>query len=103
MSDSWTLITGASSGIGFELAKIFAAKNHNLILTARSKDALEKLADSLRADHKVKVEVVALDLGQASSPVTLFETCKNKNLHVDILVNNAGFGDNAAFEKSEWH
>ncbi|MBS1972158.1 MAG: SDR family oxidoreductase [Bdellovibrionales bacterium] len=102
MTDSFTLLTGASSGIGFELAKIFAAKNHNLILTARSKETLEKLAEDLRNTHKVKVEVVALDLGLDSSPETLFNYCQEHGLNVDILVNNAGFGDNVVFARSEW-
>jgi uncharacterized protein len=102
MDNTFTLLTGASSGIGFELAKIFAAKNHNLILTARSKDTLEKLAENLRKTHKVKVEVLALDLGLAESPSKLFQFCQDKHLKVDILVNNAGFGDNAVFVKSDW-
>jgi len=102
MNDAYTLLTGASSGIGFELAKIFAAKNHNLILAARSKETLEKLAEDLRKAHKVKVEVIAMDLSQESAPSTLFQTCQDRSLRVNILVNNAGFGDNAAFLKSDW-
>lgn len=99
---SFTLLTGASSGIGLELAKIFASHKHNLILVARSKDVLDKLAQELRTEHKVTVEVITLDLALESSPAALFKACQDKNLRVDILVNNAGFGDNAAFVNSEW-
>lgn len=98
----YALITGASSGIGLELAKIFASHNHNLILTARSQNSLKKLAEELRNTYKVKVEVVPLDLGLESSPGALMKFCLDRNLKVDTLVNNAGFGDNAPFEKSEW-
>lgn len=98
----YALITGASSGIGFELAKIFASHNHNLILTARSQGSLEKLAEELRATYKVKVEVAPMDLGLESSPIGLWKFCQERNLKVDILVNNAGFGDNAVFVTSDW-
>lgn len=102
MSSSFTLITGASSGIGWELAKIFASHNHNLILVARSKDTLEKLAEDLRSEHRVNVEVLAMDLSLTASPEALFRSCQNKGLAVDILVNNAGFGDNVTFLNSDW-
>jgi len=100
---AYTLITGASGGIGYEFAKVFASHGHSLVLVARSKDALEKLASEIRASNKVSVEVIAMDLSKDESPQELFQKCHEKNLAVDILVNNAGFGDNALFANSDWN
>lgn len=98
---NYTLITGASSGIGLELAKVFAANNHNLILVARSTDKLEALKTEIEKKSEVVAEVISADLSLPDSADKLFETIKNKNMHVDILVNNAGFGDHGLFVKSE--
>ena len=100
--NSFTLLTGASSGIGWELAKIFAAHSENLILVARSKEALEKLAAEIRSTHKVSVEVIALDLSLETAPEELAKICQQRNLRVENFVNNAGFGDNAVFATSSW-
>jgi short-subunit dehydrogenase len=98
---NYTLITGASSGIGLELARVFAANNHNLILVARSTDKLEELKTEIEKNSEVVAEVISADLSTPDSADKLFETIKSKNLHVDILVNNAGFGDHGNFLKSE--
>lgn len=98
---NYTLITGASSGIGLELARVFAANNHNLILVARSTDKLEELKNEIEKNSEVVAEVISADLSTPDSADKLFETIKNKNLHVDVLVNNAGFGDHGLFLKSE--
>lgn len=87
------LITGASSGIGLELAKIFAQNGYNLVLVARSFDKLQKLAEELTSNYKVHVHVLPKDLSNQSAAYEVFETVKNLNFDVDILVNNAGFGD----------
>jgi short-subunit dehydrogenase len=97
MSTETVLITGASSGIGLELAKCFAAEKSNLILTARNRDALEKLADELRREHSIKVEVIVADLSLPESPQKLHSETKGRGLNVDVLVNNAGFGLHGAF------
>ncbi len=96
------LITGASNGIGLELARVFATRGHNLILVARSRDRLEALKKELEAAHKVQVEFVAQDLGLSDSARKLFETVKSRGWEVDYLVNNAGFGDFGAFLETSW-
>jgi short-subunit dehydrogenase len=85
------LITGASGGIGYDLAKLFARDHHNLILVARSKDKLAQVAAELEPNG-ITVKTVALDLAQASAAKSVFEKLKSESLTVDILVNNAGFG-----------
>lgn len=98
---SYALVTGASSGIGWELAKVFARNGHNLILVARSTDKLESLKSELKQSHKINVEVVSLDLSKQNSAEDLFILTQKKNLEVDILVNNAGFGDHGLFADHE--
>lgn len=96
------LITGASSGIGADFAKHFAALGCHLVLVARREDRLTALAADLRAAHGVSVEVIALDLGQPDAAQTLFDRLKAANLQVDILVNNAGFGVYGRFDEQDW-
>ena len=88
---STVLITGASGGIGYELAKLFARDHHNLILVARSADKLAQVATELQT-HGVTVKTFVLDLAQPPSPKFLFDQLQRENVAVDILVNNAGYG-----------
>src|SRR5215467_7604887 len=83
------LITGASGGIGYELAKLFARDHHNLILVARTADKLGQVASELQA-YGVTVKTFALDLEQSVAPKFLFDQLQGQT--IDILVNNAGFG-----------
>jgi short-subunit dehydrogenase len=92
MSSETVLITGASSGIGCELAKLFAADKSNLVLVARNQEKLDQLANELRERHGVQVRVLAKDLANPQSPQTIFDTMAAEGLTVDVLVNNAGFG-----------
>lgn len=92
-----TLITGASSGIGYELASVFAKHGHNLILVARSTAKLESLKTEIEKNFKVTTEVVTLDLAKQNSAEELFNLIRKKNITIDILVNNAGFGDHSLF------
>src|SRR5690349_1326504 len=87
-----TLITGASSGIGFELAKIAAANRHDLVLVARSEDTLSALARDLRQAHGIKTEVVAADLSDRLAPSRIAARIEPLGLTIDVLINNAGFG-----------
>lgn len=86
------LITGASVGIGRELARYHAAKGGDLIITARRKKELDALKQELEEKHSVKVYVVVADLGKEETAEKLLKFVKTKNLKVDILINNAGFG-----------
>ncbi len=86
------LITGASSGIGLELARCFAADGCRLVLVSRKGDALESLAAELRKAHKVQAQVITADLAHPESPTRLLAQLHSAGLRVDVLVNNAGFG-----------
>jgi short-subunit dehydrogenase len=88
---STALITGASGGIGYELAKLFARDRHNLVLVARSGDKLAQVAKELEAGG-VSVKAVPLDLTEAPAPKFLFDQLQREGVTIDILVNNAGFG-----------
>jgi short-subunit dehydrogenase len=86
------LVTGASSGIGMELAKVFAQNGHNLVLLARGRNALEALAQELQTKFKVSAQVLEADLSDPEGPVKVAQELKFRNLLIDVLVNNAGFG-----------
>jgi short-subunit dehydrogenase len=96
------LVTGASSGIGAEIARRMAAEGANLVLTARRKDRLDKLATELTKAHGVKVAVVALDLADPAAPQRLFDETEGVDMAVDVLVNNAGFGAYLDFVDVDW-
>ena len=91
------LITGASSGIGLELARCFAADGCHLVLVARNQNALEKLAGDLRRKNKIEAIVFPADLSRSETPRRIFEELSAQKITVDILVNNAGFGANGCF------
>ena len=92
---STALITGASSGIGKELAVALAARGYELLLVARRKDRLASLAQELKSAHGVAVTVYAMDLAQPGSSAKLEAAVLKDGHSVDVLVNNAGFGTNA--------
>ena len=91
------LITGASSGIGLELARCFAGEGSRLILVARNTEAMEALAKELRSEHRVEVVVFTADLSLPETPKRIFAELTAQKISVDVLVNNAGFGAHGAF------
>ena len=95
------LITGASSGIGLELAKLHARQGGDLILVARSQDKLESLKQELEAEHAVKVTVITQDLSQSDAADRVFSQTQAMGLEVDILINNAGFGGHGLFNSRD--
>ena len=97
MSVETVLVTGASSGIGLELAKCFAADGCRLVLVARKGPVLETLATDLRKAHKIQAQVITADLAQPDSPPRLLAHLQSAGLKVDVLVNNAGFGAQGRF------
>lgn len=100
-NDTTVLITGASSGIGYALARVFASHEYNLILVARNDKKLNELADELRNQHNIRTHVIAKDLSQAGCAKKLFDDVMNMKLTVDILVNNAGIGNVGFFHETE--
>src|ERR1700722_5136864 len=94
------LMTGASSGIGLELAKCFAADGCRLILVARNTAALERLAGELRQKNKIEAIVLTADLSLAETPGRIFEELRTAKITVNVLVNNAGFGLQTEFTES---
>ena len=91
------LITGASSGIGLELARCFAADGCRLVLLARNTGALETLAGELRQAYQAEVIVLTIDLSRPETPAHVFKELLGRGVGVDVLVNNAGFGANGVF------
>ena len=96
------LITGASSGLGKEFAKIHASKGDNLVLVARSKDKLESLKFDLEKQFSVSVYVIVKDLSDQYAPKAVYEQLKIQKIKVDYLINNAGFGDFGLFAETNW-
>ena len=98
-SPGFTLITGANSGIGLELARQAAADGHDLILVALDARTLDAAADELR--RRVTVRTIAEDLSQPGAAERVFERVQSFGAEVDCLMNNAGFGDYGAFSTSD--
>lgn len=96
------LITGASSGIGYELARVFAREKYNLVLVARNEKKLQEIAAELTKAHGVQVTVLAKDVSLLDSATEIYDSLKQKNIAVDVLVNNAGFGDFGFFTETKW-
>lgn len=86
------LITGASSGIGRELARLFARDGADLVLIARSEDRLRERAGELEAEYGARAQVLPADLSRPASPGEIAEALAQRHIQVDVLVNNAGFG-----------
>lgn len=91
------LVTGASAGLGREIAQLFAKDGHDVVVVARNEDKLRALADDLGRTHGVKVHVIAADLADRRAPARIWEEATRLGLAVDFLVNNAGFGSNGPF------
>ena len=97
------LITGASSGIGLELAHLFAQDGYRLVLVARNRAALRELGDELQSRYNVTVRISPKDLAHPASPLELYQELQEAGIVLDVLVNNAGFGAAGAFLQTDWN
>ena len=100
--DNRVLITGASQGIGYEFAKLFAADGHHLVLLARDEKRLREIAAELQARHDVKVLVLPKDLAKPNAALEIFDELKRAQVQVTVLVNNAGFSVPGRFAEVDW-
>jgi short-subunit dehydrogenase len=96
------LITGASSGIGKELARLHAKRGGDLVIVARDEEKLSQLATEVKNEHGCRVIVITKDLSQPSAPGEVYEAVKAAEIEVDYLINNAGFGGRGAFYERRW-
>ena len=97
------LITGASNGIGLELAKVHASKGGNLVLVARNKSKLDELKTELENKYKIEVYTIGKDLSAEDSALEVYNETKKQNIQIDYLINNAGFGDFGMFTDTDWN
>jgi short-subunit dehydrogenase len=95
------LITGASSGIGLELARLFARDNYDLVLVARSEAKLRDLGDQLAKQHGTKTTVIPVDLSKADAAQTVVDALRAQSIDIEVLVNNAGLGRVGPFAETE--
>jgi short-subunit dehydrogenase len=95
------LITGASAGLGLELAQLFAADKHDVVLVARRRDQLEALATRLAAERGVVAGVISADLADPGAPQRIVDELARRGLEIEFLVNNAGFGTSGPFADSD--
>jgi short-subunit dehydrogenase len=98
-ANSTALVTGASSGIGAEIARLLAEKGHGVTLVARREDRLAALANELESKRHVRAEVIGCDLSDAAARERLVQMVAERGLDVEILVNNAGFGSAGNFQE----
>jgi len=96
------LITGASNGIGLELARVHASKGDDLVLTARNKSKLDELKSELESKHQIKVYTIGKDLALPESARELYDETTRLGIRIDYLINNAGFGDFGMFAERDW-
>ncbi|MFQ6114028.1 MAG: SDR family NAD(P)-dependent oxidoreductase [bacterium] len=97
----YALITGASSGIGYELAKVFAKDGKNLVIVARNENRLEEVKTEIESKYATKVKVLPKDLTDPKTPLDIFSELDKENIDVDVLVNNAGFGVPGRFSETD--
>jgi len=90
--EKYAIVTGASSGIGYELAKILAKDGKDIVVIARGRDRLEDLKKEIESKHGTKVKVLAKDLSNPKAPPEIFSELEKEKIAVDVLVNNAGYG-----------
>lgn len=96
-NNKWALITGATSGFGYEFAKLFAKDGFNLVLVARAEDALEKVASEVKGQSQIEIKVIAEDLFKAEAAEKIYRQTRDWGIQIDVLVNDAGQGEYGRF------
>jgi short-subunit dehydrogenase len=97
-NEMYALVTGGTSGIGKELARLFAKDHFNLVLVARDKQELENTAQELKSEYGITVHTISKDLSKRESPFEVFEEVNSLGLSIDVLVNDAGQGAYGEFK-----
>jgi short-subunit dehydrogenase len=95
------LVTGASEGIGYELAKLFARDGYDLVLVARNEIKLNQIADDLSRAHGIAAKVIVKDLSHSDAPGEIHDELEKDSIKIDVLVNNAGVGIHGLFAKTD--
>ena len=95
------LVTGASAGIGLELARLFARQRNDLVLVARRGDRLREIAAELEGEYRITARVIVADLATADGPRRLFDELQERGVEIEYLVNNAGFGTFGPFSETD--
>ena len=101
--NKYALITGGSSGIGYELARLFARDGYNLLLVARTEADLQQRCHELRSEFNVEASYIAKDLFQPEAPFELYGEVQRRGLRIEALVNDAGQGQYGLFAESDIH
>jgi uncharacterized protein len=96
------LITGASNGIGLELAKIHASNGGNLVLVARNKSKLDEIKTELEKQYNISVHTIGKDLSIPNAAKEVYDETTQQKIQIDYLINNAGFGDFGMFVETDW-
>jgi len=100
--ETYSLITGASGGIGLDLARLLANDKNNLVLVARNEKKLNEIKVLLEKEFGIDIKIYAYDLSVPDSTEKLFNEITKENIQIDKLINNAGFGDFSAFAECDW-
>src|SRR3989442_6531605 len=101
MSAGTAVVTGASSGIGLELARLLARDGYDLVLVARSVDKLDRLGAELAVQHRIRARSVGADLASPDAPGAIAEMLKQAAVQVEVLVNDAGYGTSGPFATTD--
>lgn len=101
MTNKIALITGATNGIGLELARIHAQKGGDLVLVARTEQKLTEIQKDFQSRYNITVTIIAADLTEQDAVKNIFQTTQALNLDIDILINNAGFGGHGLFHEQD--
>jgi short-subunit dehydrogenase len=100
--DRYALVTGASTGIGYELAKLLAKDGKNLIIVSRDKNRLERVKTEVENEYQTRVKVLPRDLSDPKAPSEIFSEVEKEGVDVDVLVNSAGFGVYGLFPETDF-